>query len=207
VNLNASPEPDARTDVAAVRAFFGPRAATWEKRFPDDGPSYARAVAEVRLPNGATVLDAGCGTGRALPPLRAAVGPSGRVIGIDLTEEMIAEAARRGRGDQGTLLIGDVARLPLATASLDGVFAAGLLTHLDDPADGLAELARVTRPGGRLALFHPVGREALARRQGRVLTPEDVRAEPNIRAALSAAGWRCESVDDGPDRYLVLADH
>jgi len=153
------------------------------------------------------VLDAGCGTGRALPPLRAAVGPSGRVIGIDLTEEMIAEAARRGRGDQGLLLIGDVARLPLATASLDGVLAAGLLTHLDDPADGLAELARVTRPGGRLALFHPVGREALARRQGRVLTPEDVRAEPNIRAALSAAGWRCESVDDGPDRYLVLADH
>jgi SAM-dependent methyltransferase len=97
--------------------------------------------------------------------------------------------------------------LPLATASLDGVFAAGLLTHLDDPTDGLAELARVTRPGGRLALFHPIGREALAQRQGRVLTPEDLRAEPNIRAALSAAGWRCESVDDGPDRYLVLADH
>jgi SAM-dependent methyltransferase len=195
------------TDVGAVRAFFGPRAATWEKRFPDDGPRYAQAVAELGLANAATVLDAGCGTGRALPALRAAVGPSGRVIGIDLTVEMVAEATRRGRGDQAMLIIGDVSRLPLATASLDGVFAAGLLTHLDDPTDGLAELARVTRPGGRLALFHPIGRVALAQRQGRVLTADDLRAEPNIRAALSGAGWRCESVDDGPDRYLVLADH
>ncbi len=57
------------------------------------------------------------------------------------------------------------------------VFAAGLVHHLPDPAAGLAELARVTRPGGRLVLFHPSGRAALAARHGRTLTryedPED----------------------------------
>jgi hypothetical protein len=56
-----------------------------------------------------------------------------------------------------------------------------------------------------LALFHPIGREALARRHGREAATDDIRAERRIRAALDEAGWRCDSVDDGPDRYLVLA--
>jgi hypothetical protein len=70
---------------AETRAFFAPRAATWEERFPDDDPAYAAAVAELGLRAGQTALDAGCGTGRALPHLRAAVGRGGKVLGVDLT--------------------------------------------------------------------------------------------------------------------------
>ena len=193
------------TDLDATRAFFGPRAQTWETRFPDDGPAYRRAVADLAPPPGGAVADVGCGTARALPELRAAVGETGTVLGLDVTMEMLAEASRLGRREAGLLVLGDALRLPLATAGLDAVFAAGLLTHLPDPAAGLTELARITRPGGRLALFHPVGRAALARRHGRDLTPEDLRAEPNIRAALSATGWRCDEVDDAEHRYLALA--
>src|SRR5438874_9038152 len=80
------------SDAAGTRAFFGPRAAGWEIRFPDDGPAYRRAVAELAPPSGGAVADVGCGTGRALPELRAAVGETGTVIGLDLTVEMLAEA-------------------------------------------------------------------------------------------------------------------
>ena len=187
-------------DIAATRAFFGPRAADWETRFPDDGPSYDRAVAGLGIRAGAVVADVGCGTGRALPPLRAAVGPDGTVVGIDVTPEMLAEA--RGRG---TLVMADATRLPFPDGVLDAVFAAGLVPHLADPVAGLAELARVCRDGGRLALFHPVGRAVLARRRGHELRPDDVRAPDHIRAALAEAGWHCDSVDDGDERYLVLA--
>jgi SAM-dependent methyltransferase len=193
------------TDIAGTRAFFGPRAAGWEDRFPDDGPAYASAVAELAPRDGGIVLDAGCGTGRALPALRDGVGGTGTVIAVDLTAEMLAEAIRRGRGALATLVMGDVTRLPLATEAVDAIFAAGLLPHLPDPVAGLAELARVTRPGGRLALFHPVGRAATARRRGSELRPDDVRAEPNIRPVLARSGWRCESVDDAAERYLTLA--
>jgi SAM-dependent methyltransferase len=51
--------------LTETRAFFAPRAATWEQRFPDDDPAYAAAVAELRLRPGQTALDVGCGTGLA----------------------------------------------------------------------------------------------------------------------------------------------
>lgn len=198
-------EDPRKAEIASTRAFFAPRAAGWEDRFPDDGPSYEQAVAELEPRAGGDVLDAACGTGRALPALRAAVGSAGTVVGIDLTSEMLAQAARRGRGSLAELVLADALKLPLATASLDAVFAAGLLPHLTDPEAGLAELARVCRGGGRLALFHPVGRATLARRHGREPDPDDIRSEGRIRTALARTGWRCESVDDADDRYLVLA--
>jgi SAM-dependent methyltransferase len=196
----------AAADRAHTREFFGPRAARWEDRFPDDEPAYARAVAELAPRPGATVLDAACGTGRALPALRGAVGPAGRVVAVDLTPEMLGEARRLGRDRVALLVEADVLALPLVAASLDAVLAAGLISHLPDPAAGLAELARVCRPGARLALFHPIGRAALARRHGRELDPDDVRAEGTVRRLLAASGWRCTAVDDAPDRWLVLAE-
>lgn len=192
-------------DHTHVQEFFGARAADWDTRFPDDGPAYAAAVAELGLHPGDAVLDAGCGTGRALPPLRSAVGPQGTVIGADLTPAMLAAALRAGRGDSGQLLLTDVARLPLRAESLDAVFAAGLIAHLPQPDVNLRELARVVRPGGRLALFHPIGRAALAARQGRQITDDDLRAEPNLRPLLAGSGWRMISYVDEEARFLALA--
>lgn len=192
-------------DHTHMQEFFGARAADWDTRFPDDGPAYAAAVAELGLHPGDAVLDAGCGTGRALPPLRSAVGPQGTVIGADLTPAMLAAALRAGRGDSGQLLLTDVARLPLRAESLDAVFAAGLIAHLPQPDVNLRELARVVRPGGRLALFHPIGRAALAARQGRQITDDDLRAEPNLRPLLAGSGWRMISYVDEETRFLALA--
>ncbi|MCM3297748.1 methyltransferase domain-containing protein [Streptomyces pseudogriseolus] len=192
-------------DHTHVQEFFTARAADWDRRFPDDGPAYAAAVAELGLREGGRVLDAGCGTGRALPALRGAVGRSGVVLGADLTPAMLREAARAGRDRDGALLLTDVARLPLRSSSLDAVFAAGLIAHLPQPGENLREIRRVVRPGGTLALFHPVGRAALAARQGRRLTPDDLRAEPNLRALLTGAGWRMTSYVDEDTRFLALA--
>ncbi|QJT00079.1 methyltransferase domain-containing protein [Streptomyces asoensis] len=192
-------------DHTHVQEFFGARAADWDSRFPDDGPAYAAAVGDLGLRAGDRVLDAGCGTGRALTPLRAAVGPSGVVVGADLTPAMLTAAARAGRDRAGRLMLADVTALPFRSASLDAVFAAGLIAHLPRPEENLRELARVVRPGGTLALFHPIGRAALAARQGRQLTPEDLRAEPNLRPMLAGSGWHMTSYADEDDRFLALA--
>jgi len=192
-------------DHTHVQEFFTARAADWDNRFPDDGPAYAAAVAELGLRAGDRVLDAGCGTGRALTPLRAAVGPSGVVLGADVTPAMLEAAVRAGRGLDGQLLLADVAGLPLRSESLDAVFAAGLIAHLPRPAENLRELARVVRPGGTLALFHPIGRAALAARQGRQITPEDLRARANLGPLLAGSGWLMTSYVDEDARFLALA--
>jgi SAM-dependent methyltransferase len=118
---------------------------------------------------------------------------------------MLYAAVRAGRHHQGTFMVADAALLPLRDGVMDAVFAAGLISHLPDPGDALRELARVTRPGGRLALFHPVGRAALAARGGRTLTPDDLRAEPNLRPLLASAGWDLAAYTDTDARFLALA--
>ncbi|WP_129310840.1 class I SAM-dependent methyltransferase [Streptomyces sp. L2] len=192
-------------DHTHVQEFFTARAADWDARFPDDGPAYDAAVACLGLRAGDRVLDAGCGTGRALPPLRAAVGAGGVVVGADLTPAMLQAAVRAGRDREGRLLLADVAALPFRSRSLDAVFAAGLIAHLPQPGENLRELARVVRPGGTLALFHPIGRAALAARQGRQITPDDLRAEPRLGPLLAGAGWRLTLYVDEDARFLALA--
>ncbi|KDN81681.1 class I SAM-dependent DNA methyltransferase [Kitasatospora cheerisanensis] len=191
-------------ELADTRAFFAERAARWDSKFPDDSPRYAAAIADTGLTEGRFVIDAGCGTGRALPLLRAAVGPSGTVLGVDLTPEMLDRASAH-RAD-AALVEADCTRLPLPDAIADLVFGAGLISHLPGPGTGLRELARVTRPGGRLALYHPLGRAALAARHGRPITPDDLRARERLFPLLAEAGWKPLSYTDEPTRYLVLAE-
>ncbi|MFB6949986.1 class I SAM-dependent methyltransferase [Streptomyces niveus] len=183
-----------------------PRAARWEARFAADTPAYASAVARMGLRSGQTALDLGCGTGRVLPALRAEVGEKGTVLGVDVTPAMLTAAAREGRdGDLAHLLVADCLRLPLPSGTVDGIFSAGLLDHLAEPAAALREWARVVRPGATLLLFHPSGRAERAARHGRPPSPDDPLAEPNLRPMLTAGGWRMDEYDDARAYFLTRA--
>jgi SAM-dependent methyltransferase len=198
----ADPE---RWYLTESRAFFGARAADWDTKFGDDLPAYAKAVETAEPCPGDLALDVGCGTGRALPALAAAVGRSGRVLGFDLTPAMLGAARAAGRHGYAGLVLADARRLPLPDAVAGLVFAAGLVQHLPNPAAGLAELARVTRHGGRLMIFHPSGRVALAARHGRTLRPDEPLNEDNLGLLLAAAGWELVRYEDAEDHFLALA--
>jgi ubiquinone/menaquinone biosynthesis C-methylase UbiE len=188
-----------------VKEFFAARASGWEQRFPDDRPAFEAVVEELGLQEGDSALDAGCGTARALPLLREAVGAGGTVVGVDLTPEMLREAAALGRREHGGLVEADCGRLPMADRAFHAVLASGLVHHMPDPAVGLRELARVTRPAGRLAMLHPRGRAALAARHGNALRADDIRAEPQVGRLLATTGWELLLLDDTDTRYLALA--
>ncbi|GIF17991.1 hypothetical protein Ate02nite_07210 [Paractinoplanes tereljensis] len=199
----ADPE---RWYLTESRAFFGARAAGWDAKFGDDLPAYAMAVETAAPRPGDLALDVGCGTGRALPALAAAVGPQGRVVGLDLTPAMLQAARVAGRGGCADLLIGDARRLPFPDAVAGVVFAAGLVQHLPDPSVGLTELARVTRPGGKLMIFHPSGRAALAARHGRSVRPDEPLNRENLEPLMAKSGWRLTRYDDQDDYFLALAE-
>jgi molybdenum cofactor guanylyltransferase len=206
-NGKADPVTDGMTDafIERTREFFAVRAATWDTKFGHDMPVYAAAIAEAGIRRGGIAVDVGCGTGRALPALRTAVGPDGAVIGLELTPQMLAQARAKGWADSGDLVLADARRLPFADASVDALFAAGLVNHLPDPAAGLAEFARVTRAGGLLILFHPVGRATLAARHGRTISPEEILSSGPLRRETAAAGWDLLTYDDAADRFLAVA--
>jgi len=191
--------------LTETRAFFACRAATWDAKFGDDLPSYCAAVAEAGIRRGGVAIDIGCGTGRALPPLRMAVGPSGAVIALDITPEMLDVARPAATLAGASLVLADARVLPLPGNSVDVIFAAGLVNHLPDTAAGLRELARVTRPGGLLVLFHPSGRAALAARHGHALSPDEPLAEGPLRRSTAASGWALTGYDDAPHRFFAVA--
>lgn len=196
-----------RAQTTATRTFFTPRAAAWEERFAYQTPAYEAAVARMRLRPGQSALDLGCGSGRALPALRALVGAAGTVIGVDLTHAMLTAASDAGRGGPAAgLLLADCGRLPLPDGAVHGIFAAGLLDHLPHPDTALREWARVTAPGGELLLFHPSGRAERAARHGRAVSPDDPLAEPNLRPALEAAGWHLATYEDAANHFLARAE-
>ena len=193
------------SSLRETQAFFAVRASGWEERFPEDGPAYQQAVWELAPAAGARILDAGCGTGRALPLLRAAAGPTGHVVGLDITPEMLAEARRLGRQEAASLVRADGGQLPFGDGSFHAVFAAGFLPHLETAEGGLAELARITAPGGRLAIFHPIGRATLAARHGASYSDAGATSPKRLPGLLAEAGWQLESIDDADHRYLALA--
>jgi SAM-dependent methyltransferase len=201
-NRMSSPAPDR---LARTRAFFGVRAGGWDTKFGDDGPAFAAAVAEAGIPRSATVADLGCGTGRALPVLREQVGPDGVLLAIDATPEMLRVARPRATATGAALILADAMALPLPANTLDAIFAAGLLSHLPDPILGLSEFGRVSTDSGRLILFHPIGRAALAAKHGHELRPQDPLARPVLTSLLTRTGWTLNSYDDAPHRFLAVA--
>jgi SAM-dependent methyltransferase len=135
------------------------------------GLSCGNPVALASLKDGETVLDLGSGGGFDCFIAGRKVGASGRVIGVDMTADMIARARgglakyRELSGlDNVEFRLGEIEHLPLADASVDVVISNCVLNLSADKAQVWREIARVLRPGGRvaisdIALVQPVPRE------------------------------------------------
>jgi arsenite methyltransferase len=123
------------------------------------GLSCGNPTAFASLKPGETVVDLGCGGGLDVFLAAARVGPAGKAIGIDMTPEML-ELARRNaaRGDNGQPVKNvefhqaTIDRLPLADASVDCVISNCVINLAPDKQAVFDEIARVLKPGGRLAV-------------------------------------------------------
>jgi len=130
----------------------------------------ARTVEQLRLSEGQSVLDIACGTGLNLPLLRAAVGAEGRVVGLDYSDGMLAEARRRvhEHGWENVELVqGDAALLEGVGGPFDAVISTWALGIVDALPAALHRAVEELSPQGRLAIldFHstrPTSRVARA---------------------------------------------
>jgi ubiquinone/menaquinone biosynthesis C-methylase UbiE len=129
---------------------------------------------------GSRVLDAGAGTGAAGAVLDRA---GATVVAVDLETSMLSAGLRRRR----LSVAGDVTVLPFGNVAFDAVVAAFVLNHLADPASGLREFARVTRPGGLVLAS--------------VFSTDRSQAKVVIEQQLRSFGWQ------PPDWYTIVQAH
>lgn len=120
----------------------------WQKQL---APARAAAVAAAALTPGERVLDVACGTGLLTFEAARLVGTAGQVVGIDLSGRMI-DTARRMAPPNVSFQRMDAQKLDLPTASFDAVLCGLGLMYVPESAAAVSEMARVLRPGGRLAL-------------------------------------------------------
>jgi len=102
---------------------------------------------------GETAVDVGSGTGEDVVRFANLVGPEGRAIGVEPSPGLRAEAVRRAAAANVEFVDGYAGALPLETESVDALRSERVLQHVADPAGAVQDMARVLRPGGRIALI------------------------------------------------------
>jgi SAM-dependent methyltransferase len=179
--------------------------------FPDDvGRNVRQARLEIPLfvralgiEAGRRILEIGCGRGVALPVIGRLCRPD-RLVGVDIDDSLLEEAAAHTRGLDVELVCADVRALPFRNETFDVVIDFGTCYHIGNPAKAIAEITRVLVPGGLFChetplnqvLSHPI------RSGGRRLPFHDA---PELSGHRRALMWSSRRRDQYPRRSALGA--
>jgi SAM-dependent methyltransferase len=159
--LDSAPDRDDR--LAFLAAFAA---------LPEVAAAKRRSYELLGARPGAVLLDAGCGGGEDVAALARLVAPDGRVVGVDVSEAALERAGAATAGLAGVeLRRADVAALPFPDATFDGVRVDRTLHHVERPEAAVAELVRVTRPGGAIVVSEAPLRGSRELPEARALWP------------------------------------
>lgn len=176
-----------------ARVFDDPARDAWQK--PD------LVVDAMKLSAGMTVADVGAGTGYFLPHLSRAVGPQGRVIGVDIEPDMVRYMSERAQRESLTN-VGAALASPddpaLGDNSVDRILIVDTWHHIDNRPAYAAKLARALRPGGMVFIVD----FTLSSEHG---PPKQERLPPSAVAdELTRGGFLAEPISVAlPDQYVV----
>jgi len=207
------PEPSIRTCDSITSDLYSPdeiAAAPAEAVAASLGCGNPAALAQLK--SGETVLDLGSGGGIDVLLSARRVGPSGKVYGLDMTDEMLAlarENQRKAAVENVEFLKGEIEDIPLPDGSVDGIISNCVINLSADKDRVLSEAFRVLRPGGRLAISDVVVRGDI---------PDQIRKSVELwigcvagtleesvyRSKLAAAGF--EEIDLEPTRTYRAED-
>jgi SAM-dependent methyltransferase len=181
-------------DSAALRARIAPELAAYR-----DG-----VLDRAELATDDTLLDVGCGTGLIGFGALERLGPDGRVIFTDISEDLLDHCRRvAGDDEQCTFVHAPAENLgPIPDRSVDVVTTRSVLLYSDDKAAAFAEFFRVLRPGGRISLFEPINRFLVRHRPNALF---GLHGSP-VDDLIAKVGAACQGCGDEADRTMVDFD-
>jgi len=129
-------------------------------RFMEELPSFhaykEMSREQLRLKQGDTAVDIGCGLGFDVAGMARVVSPGGRSIGIDISEALLSVARSTFSGQEGVSFAqADIHNLPFSMNSVDGIRVDRTLQHVEEPQRVISEMVRVLKPGGWLVCAEP----------------------------------------------------
>jgi ubiquinone/menaquinone biosynthesis C-methylase UbiE len=200
-------EETATGGEAVIRGYFNQRASIWDETSSETDMTKLELMSKrLKIKPGSTVLDVGCGTGVFIPFLLSRIGGEGRLVALDVAEEMLKRARAKGFKDIEYLLA-DVTSIPLGDEVFDAVVCYSSFPHFQDKPRALAEINRVTKSGGRLLICHTSSRAVVNQfhRQIPAVANDIIPDEPEMQLMLSRAGFTDIKIEDGEESYLARA--
>jgi len=194
-----------------LQEYFDQLAPTWDQELTtrEKLKSLSNIVKELGIKPGYCVLDIGSGTGVLLPFLVAELGDEGKIIALDFSAEMLSQAKAKTFQPIVGFAQADVLAIPLADNSVDLAMCNSAFPHFDDKTGALKEIARVLRNNGRLVICHTMSRtmiNQLHQSIGGVVAHDLLPDEFQLKGLIKRAGLRVTHFEDGPERYLVIAE-
>ena len=162
------------------------------------------------LEEGESVLDLGSGSGMDAFAAAMQVGEEGRVVGVDMTSDQVEKSTRlreQANLDQVEFLEAHIEKMPVEDESFDAVISNGVINLCPEKASVFSEVARVLRPGGRLAIADIVSEQQL---KDSIVRDADLWAsciggaaqKDAYRETIAGAGLRIEEIRGNPYRFI-----
>lgn len=191
----------------ARRAFFDAHAHGWEERgYPADVRGRLEVLVDCfGIEPGEKILDVGCGEGVLVPYLLDRLGPSGFVVELDNSLEMLKGAARKSARQIQCVWAG-VETLPLVDADFDRVICFASFPHFANPVKALKQIHRVLKSAGTLVIAHLLSRDEIARHHAKstVVLGDELPEEAAMRELMTQTGFCVRRLEDRPGRYLLI---
>ena len=193
-----------------LQEYFDQLAPTWDEELTRERVKcLSSIVKELGIKPGYYVLDIGSGTGVLLPFLIAELGDEGKIVALDLSAEMLGQAKAKNFPPIVGFAQADILAIPLADNSVELAICNSVFPHFSDKVKALREIARVLRNNGRLVICHTMSRAMinhLHQSIGGVVAHHFLPHEFQLKELIKQAGLKVTHFEDGPERYLVVAE-
>jgi ubiquinone/menaquinone biosynthesis C-methylase UbiE len=188
-----------------TREYFNQSANIWDETNAEmDGNKLKLMASRLDIMLNARVLDVGTGTGVLLPFICE---KSRQVVALDFAEEMLHQARTKDFPGSVDYLHADVINLPIGDDIFDITICYSSFPHFQDKPKALAEIARVTRCGGRLMICHTSSRTRINQIHSQVstLASDLIPDAVEMQKLLTAVGYIEISIEDDRESYLIRA--
>ena len=191
-----------------LRDYFNDKAAVWDEMVAEHDSDKLNWMASLLdIKPGSTVLDVGTGTGVFVPFILSRIGEKGRLVCLDLAEQMLKRCKAKGFKGNIEYICADISDSGLVDQTFDAVICYSSFPHFQNKPKALSEIYRVLRIGGKLFICHTSSRCTINEIHYQIqevhddLIPED----DEMRRLLSEAGFAEIGICDGDDKYLSSA--